>query len=133
MCAPDWFFAPWLGASRAIVSVIERGLLCCVTTGVGSCAPMPVERPIATMVVLVPCDTAGMTALQPEIARLEDAVANLMGLRDEVEAGAPWPLADVWGVEPEASWGPPELLAHVEEYLRYWMGEIERVLDGNGT
>jgi hypothetical protein len=85
------------------------------------------------MVVLVPCDTAGMTALQPEIARLEDAVANLMALRGEVEAGAPWPLAGVWGVEPEASWGPPELLAHVEEYLRYWMGEIERVLDGDGT
>jgi hypothetical protein len=71
-----------------------------------------------------------MTALQAEIARLEDAAANLMALRDEVEAGAPWPLADVWGVEPEASWGPPELLAHVEEYLRYWMGEIERVLAG---
>jgi len=74
-----------------------------------------------------------MTALQTEIARLENSAANLLGLRGEVEARAPWPLADAWGVEPEASWGPPELLAHAEEYLRYWMGEIERVLAGDGT
>jgi hypothetical protein len=80
-----------------------------------------------------PCDTPRMTALQGEIARLEDAATNLIALRGEVETGAPWPLADVWGVEPEASWGPPELLAHVEEYLRYWMGEIERVLEGDGS
>jgi hypothetical protein len=74
-----------------------------------------------------------MTALQGEIGRLEDAAANLVALRGQVETGGPWPLADVWGVEPEASWGPPELLAHVEEYLRYWMGEIERVLEGDGS
>lgn len=74
-----------------------------------------------------------MPALQGEIERLEDAAANLVALRGDVEARAPWPLADVWGVEPEASWGPPELLAHVEEYLRYWMGEIERVLEGDGS
>ena len=73
-----------------------------------------------------------MGALDSQVLRLEDAAANLMALRGDVEAGAPWPLADVWGVEPEASWGPPELLAHVEEYLRYWMGEIERVLEGDG-
>ncbi len=34
----------------------------------------------------------------------------------------------MFGAEPEASWGPFELLAHVEEFLAYWMGEIERVL-----
>ncbi|HYK95799.1 MAG TPA: DinB family protein [Candidatus Dormibacteraeota bacterium] len=73
-----------------------------------------------------------MGALDSQVVRLEDAAANLMALRGDVEAGVPWPLADVWGVEPEASWGPPELLAHVEEYLRYWMGEIERVLAGDG-
>jgi hypothetical protein len=56
----------------------------------------------------------------------------MVALRREVEAGAPWPLADLYGAEPEASWGPPELLAHVEEYLRYWLGEIERVLAGDG-
>jgi hypothetical protein len=73
-----------------------------------------------------------MGALAGEVRRLESAAANLVALREQVEAGAPWPLADVYGVEPEASWGPPELLAHVEEYLRYWMGEIERVLAGDG-
>jgi hypothetical protein len=74
-----------------------------------------------------------MTALASEIVRLQDATTNLLTLRAEVEARAPWPLADVWGVEPEAAWGAPELLAHVEEYLRYWMGEIERVLAGDGA
>ena len=73
-----------------------------------------------------------MAALADKIRRLEAATSNLLALRAEIEAGAPWPLAEVYGPEPEASWGPPELLAHVEEYLRYWMGEIERVLDGRG-
>ena len=57
----------------------------------------------------------------------------MVALRGEVEAGAPWPLAELYGVEPEASWGPPELLAHVEEYLRYWIGEVEQVLEGDGA
>ena len=35
-----------------------------------------------------------------------------------------------FGVEPEAVWGPPEVLAHVTEMLPYWLGEIERVIDG---
>lgn len=56
----------------------------------------------------------------------------MLALRGEVEAGGPWPLAELFGPEPEASWGPPELLAHVEEYLRYWLGEIERVIAGDG-
>ena len=67
--------------------------------------------------------------LADQIRRLETAAATLEALRPQVEAGAPWPLADAYGVEPEANWGPPEVLAHVEEYLRYWMGEIERVLE----
>ena len=65
--------------------------------------------------------------------RLEAAAAALLALRGEVEAGAPWPMAELYGVEPEASWGPPELLAHVGEYLGYWLGEIERVLEGDGV
>jgi hypothetical protein len=69
-----------------------------------------------------------MGALEGHAARLETAVAAIVAMRPDIEAGAPWPLAEVYGPEPEASWGPPELLAHVEEYLRYWMGEIERVL-----
>jgi len=69
-----------------------------------------------------------MGALDSQADRLETAIAAIVAMRGEVEAGAPWPLAEMYGPEPEASWGPPELLAHVEEYLRYWMGEIERVL-----
>jgi hypothetical protein len=69
-----------------------------------------------------------MGALDSQADRLESAIAAIVAMRGEVEAGAPWPLAEMYGPEPEASWGPPELLAHVEEYLRYWMGEIERVL-----
>jgi hypothetical protein len=74
-----------------------------------------------------------MGALDSQIDRLKTAAAGIVAMRSAVEAGAPWPLADVYGVEPEASWGPPELLAHVEEYQRYWMGEIERVLEGDGS
>ena len=74
-----------------------------------------------------------MGALDSQVDRLKTAAAAIVAMRPAVEAGAPWPLADVYGVEPEASWGPPELLAHVEEYQRYWMGEIERVLEGDGS
>lgn len=74
-----------------------------------------------------------MTALADEVRRLEAATTQLLALRPDVESGAPWPLAEDYGPDPEASWGPPELLAHVEEYLRYWMGEIERVLEGDGS
>src|SRR5436190_5312037 len=37
-------------------------------------------------------------------------------------------MAEQFGVEPEASWGPPEVLAHVSEMLPYWLGEIERIV-----
>jgi hypothetical protein len=74
-----------------------------------------------------------MGALDAQADRLEAAVRDIVAMRDAVEARGPWPLAEMYGPEPEASWGPPELLAHVEEYLRYWLGEIERVLDGDGS
>ena len=69
-----------------------------------------------------------MGALDDQAQRLEAAVADILELRPRIEAGAPWPMAELYGPEPEASWGPPELLAHVEEYLPYWLGEIESVL-----
>jgi hypothetical protein len=72
-----------------------------------------------------------MAALDEQADRLETAAAATLALRPAVEAGAPWPLAEMYGPEPEASWGPPELLAHLEEYLPYWLGEIERVLAGD--
>jgi hypothetical protein len=66
------------------------------------------------------------------VPRLEAASKRLAALRPAVEAGAPWPLSDNFGTEPEASWGPPETLAHVAEMLPFWLGEIERVVDGTG-
>jgi hypothetical protein len=52
-------------------------------------------------------------------------------LAPRVVAGEPWPIATTFGVEPEASWGPREVLAHVAEMLPYWLGELERVVDGS--
>ena len=53
---------------------------------------------------------------------------RLDGLRPAVEAGAPWPMAARFDHDPEASWGPMELLAHVAEMLPFWLGEVERIL-----
>jgi hypothetical protein len=65
-----------------------------------------------------------------ELARLADLRAAYDALRPRVEART-WPLAEVFGVEPEAAWGPPEVLAHVAEMLPFWLGELERVVDGS--
>lgn len=62
-------------------------------------------------------------------ARLADASDRLTGLTDPLLAGAPWPLAVAFDNSPEASWGPRETLAHLEEMLAYWLGEMERVLE----
>ena len=76
------------------------------------------------------CDTAQpMSTLQSQAARLEAAVAAILTLRERVERAGPWPLAELYGTEAEASWGPPELLAHVDEMLPFWLGEAERILD----
>ena len=65
--------------------------------------------------------------------RLRDAGTALLGLREALVAGEPWPLSDSWGTEPEAHWGPPEVLAHVNEMLPYWVDQLETVLTGNGS
>ena len=74
------------------------------------------------------------TALDPTIAtmldRLAAATAGMIALRADLEAGEPWPLAESFGPEPEAHWGPREVLAHCAEMLPYWVGEIERIIDG---
>jgi hypothetical protein len=62
--------------------------------------------------------------------RLTVARSSVLDMRPEIEAGEPWPLSDNFGTEPEASWGPRETLAHVQEMLPFWLGEIERVIDG---
>src|SRR5439155_25801432 len=69
--------------------------------------------------------------LAPLLERLSTASDSLLELRPAVESGSPWPLSTSIGVEPEAHWGPPEVLAHVAEMLPFWLGEIERVLAGS--
>jgi len=64
------------------------------------------------------------------LQRIEQSRSRLELLRPHVLAGVPWPLADRFGTEPEATWGPPEVLAHVAEMLPFWLGELERILDG---
>jgi len=60
--------------------------------------------------------------------QLEAAGHRLDGLRPRIDSGAPWPLAIRFDHDPEASWGPMELLAHLAEMLPYWLGEVERIL-----
>jgi len=62
------------------------------------------------------------------LARLDAASEAMVGLGPAIEAGEPWPLAAHFGAEPEAHWGPREVLAHCEEMLPYWIGEMERIL-----
>jgi hypothetical protein len=64
-----------------------------------------------------------------ELDRLDALRAAYAGLRAQVAAGEPWPLAMAFGTEPEAAWGPREVLAHVAEMLLFWLGELERVVD----
>jgi hypothetical protein len=62
-------------------------------------------------------------------ARIEAGRARLAALRPAVRAGAPWPLSDRFDDAPEATWGPPEVLAHVDEMLGFWHGELSRIVD----
>ncbi len=71
-------------------------------------------------------------AVDQTVTRLRAAAAGFAAFRDAIEAGRPWPLHDVEdGGGPEAEWGPTEILAHVSEMLPFWLGEIERVIDGS--
>ncbi|MGZ8527554.1 MAG: DinB family protein [Candidatus Limnocylindrales bacterium] len=74
----------------------------------------------------------GDVDLDRTIGRLRAAVAGMTATRPALEAGRPWPLHDVeHDAGPESTWGPTEVLAHVAEMLLYWLGEIERILDGS--
>jgi DinB superfamily len=77
--------------------------------------------------------TPGDRALGDLGRRLAGARDKLVELRPAVADGEPWPLADRFGTEPEASWGPREILAHVAEMLPYWLGELERVVASDGA
>jgi DinB superfamily len=73
--------------------------------------------------------------VEPEIelalGRMREARDAFEELRGEVAGGEPWPLAERFGAEPEAAWGPPEVLAHVDEMLPFWLGEMERIVAGS--
>lgn len=66
-------------------------------------------------------------------ARIEAGRARLAALRPAVHAGAPWPLSERFDDAPEATWGPPEVLAHVDEMLGFWHGELSRIVDARST
>jgi hypothetical protein len=70
---------------------------------------------------------------EDDLARIEAARGAYAALAPRIAAAEPWPLATAFGTEPEASWGPREVLAHVSEMLPYWLGELERVVDGDGA
>jgi len=74
---------------------------------------------------------AAMNELHAQADRVEAAAADILALRPRVAAAAPWPMAELFGTEAEASWGPPELLAHLDEMLPFWLGEAERILEGD--
>jgi hypothetical protein len=64
-------------------------------------------------------------------ARLKHAGAELLDLRRPLVAGEPWPLSAAYGTEPEADWGPREVLAHVNEMLPYWATQVRLILAGD--
>jgi hypothetical protein len=61
--------------------------------------------------------------------RLAAASVRLAGLGRTLQERGQWPLAERFDHSPEASWGPRETLAHLEEMLPFWLGEAERLLD----
>jgi hypothetical protein len=76
---------------------------------------------------------ATLAGMSSETERLAAARRGYAELEPRVIAGGPWPLAEDYGNGPEASWGPGEVLAHVAEMLPFWLGEMERVIDGEGS
>jgi hypothetical protein len=76
-------------------------------------------------------DTNDRADLDHVRRRLRDAGGAVLELRAALVAGEPWPLSERWGTEPEADWGPREVLAHVNEMLAYWTEQLEAVLAGD--
>jgi hypothetical protein len=64
--------------------------------------------------------------------RMHAAQVRLAGLTTRLTATEPWPLAERFDHSPEASWGPPEILAHLDEMLAFWLAETERVVASAG-
>jgi hypothetical protein len=87
------------------------------------------EALVSAQIVRRACHTAAVT---DDIDRISAARRAYADLAPRVMAGEPWALADDFGTGPEASWGPREVLAHVQEMLPFWLGEMEKVVDGTG-
>ena len=67
-----------------------------------------------------------MPTLYAQVERIRTARDNLVRLRGRVELGPPPPD----DLPRRREWVDREILAHVDEMLPYWLGEIERVLVG---
>ena len=67
-----------------------------------------------------------MATLYPEVERLRVARDRLVRLRAKVEKSPPAPD----DLPRTREWVARETLAHIDEMLPYWLGEIERVLAG---
>lgn len=66
------------------------------------------------------------TTLYPAVERLRSGRDRLVRLRSKLEIGPPAPE----DLPRNREWVGRETLAHVDEMLPYWHGEIERVLAG---
>jgi hypothetical protein len=67
-----------------------------------------------------------MATLYPEVERLRVARDRLVRLRTKVEMSLPAPN----DLPRSREWVARETLAHIDEMLPYWLGEIERILAG---
>ena len=67
-----------------------------------------------------------MATLIQQVERLRTARDNLVRMRSRIELSAPPPDE----LPRRREWVARETLAHVDEMLLYWLGEIERVLAG---
>ncbi len=67
-----------------------------------------------------------MATLYPQVERLRVARDRLVRLRTKVEMSPPAPD----DLPRSREWVARETLAHVDEMLPYWLGEIERILAG---
>jgi len=67
-----------------------------------------------------------MATLYAQVERLRTARDNLVRVRSRVELSPPAPD----DLPRNREWVGREVLAHIDEMLPYWLGEIERVLAG---
>jgi hypothetical protein len=67
-----------------------------------------------------------MATLIDQVERMRTARDNLVRMRNRLELSAPPPEQ----LPRRRDWVARETLAHIDEMLLYWLGEIERILAG---